>query len=260
MAVPVRAELIQQVDGLARRQRTGWLRGVEARRKDLRAAARALPTAESLLAKARQDLDALAERLPRALKANAQIHHTAFSRIAGRLNPAPLRTQVSRCREKLAASTMRGRRAIEVLQDRRRERFAGAALRLSVALRRNVEAHGIRIARERERTETLGQRAARAMQAIVAHKAGELDRLSQLLDALSYRGVLARGFALVRDTARRPIRSATAASPGLALEIEFADGRVGVRAEGAATPLTPPRIGRPRKRGEPDPNQGNLFG
>jgi exodeoxyribonuclease VII large subunit len=99
-----------------------------------------------------------------------------------------------------------------------------------------------------------------AARAIVLQRAAELDRLSQLLDAFSYRGVLARGFALVRDTARRPVRSATAVSSGLALEIEFADGRVGARAEGAATPLTPPRLGRPRKRGEPDPSQGNLFG
>jgi exodeoxyribonuclease VII large subunit len=260
MAVPVRAELMAQVDGLARRHMAGWLRGIETRRKDLRAAARALPTADTLLAKARQDLDSLAERLPRALRANAQIHHTAFSRIAGRLNPAPLRAQTSRCSEKLTGLRARAGRAMEVLQGRRRERFAGAALRLSVALRGNVDAHRVRIARDRERADALCQRAVRATQAIMVHKAAELDRLSQLLDALSYRGVLARGFALVRDTARRPVRTATAVSPGLALEIEFADGRVGARAEGAATPLTPPRIARPRKRGEPDPSQGNLFG
>ena len=45
MAVPVRAELIAQIDGLARRHAAGWLRGIEARLKELRAAARALPTA-----------------------------------------------------------------------------------------------------------------------------------------------------------------------------------------------------------------------
>jgi exodeoxyribonuclease VII large subunit len=259
MAVPVRSELIAQVDGLGRRHRTGWLRGLDVRRKDLRAAARALPTAETLLAKARQDLDSLSERLPRALRANAQIHHTAFSRLAGRLNPAPLRAQTSRCGEKLAGFAARATRAMEVLRGRRRERFAGAALRLSVALRGNVEAHRTRLVRDRERAAALGLRATRAAQAILAHKAADLDRASQLLDAFSYRGVLARGFALVRDTARRPVRTATAVRPGLALEIEFAGGRVGARAEGATTPLTPPRIGRPRKRGEPDPNQGNLF-
>jgi exodeoxyribonuclease VII large subunit len=80
-----------------------------------------------------------------------------------------------------------------------------------------------------------------------------------LLDALSYRGVLARGFALVRDRERRPLRSATEVSPGLALDIEFADGRVPARAEGAPTTFAPPRIPKTRKRGGFDPGQGNLF-
>src|SRR6266850_1005435 len=37
MAVPVRVDLIAQIDGLARRQAACWLRGLEARRKELRA-------------------------------------------------------------------------------------------------------------------------------------------------------------------------------------------------------------------------------
>src|SRR5262245_43989437 len=88
MAVPVRADLIAQIDGLARRAAASWLRGMEARRKELRSAARALPTAEALLATARQRLDAATERLPRALGANAHLHHAAFLRVAARLSPA----------------------------------------------------------------------------------------------------------------------------------------------------------------------------
>src|SRR2546428_5371762 len=45
MAVPVRAELIMQVVSLARRALACWQRGQEARRTELRAAARALPSA-----------------------------------------------------------------------------------------------------------------------------------------------------------------------------------------------------------------------
>src|SRR6186713_378135 len=67
MAVPVRLELLAQVDGLARRKLACWARGLDARRTELRAAARALPAADELLAVPRQKLDALAERLPRAL-------------------------------------------------------------------------------------------------------------------------------------------------------------------------------------------------
>jgi exodeoxyribonuclease VII large subunit len=45
MAVPVRSELLVQVDSLARRSLACWQRCQEARRTELRAAMRALPTA-----------------------------------------------------------------------------------------------------------------------------------------------------------------------------------------------------------------------
>ena len=60
----------------ARRALACWQRAQDARRTELRSAARALPSAEELLAMPRQRLDACADRLPRALRANAQIHHT----------------------------------------------------------------------------------------------------------------------------------------------------------------------------------------
>src|SRR6266571_9285863 len=63
MAVPVRSELLVQVDSLARRALACWQRGEEARRTELRAASRALPSAEELFALPRQRLDHAAARL-----------------------------------------------------------------------------------------------------------------------------------------------------------------------------------------------------
>src|SRR5215831_1784246 len=103
MAVPVRAELIAEVGDLGRRTIASWLRHMEARRKELRAAARALPSAEALLQGPRQRLDAASDRLPRALTANAHIHHSDFLRAAARLSPALLRAQTTRCRDKLVS-------------------------------------------------------------------------------------------------------------------------------------------------------------
>jgi exodeoxyribonuclease VII large subunit len=259
MAVPVRAELMSQVDMLARRTVASWLRGMEARRKELRGAVRAWPSPEALLATARQRLDAASERLPRALSANAHLHHAAYLKVAARLSPTPLRQHTGRCREKVTTLSERAERALLVLRQRRSERFAALSARLALALRANAEAQRTRIAVSRERTQALGERAARAINTLIAHKAATLDRAGGLLDAFSYRGVLARGFALVRDSARRPLRSATDVSPGLALEIEFADGRVAARAEGAPTTFAPPRIAPRRRRGGGDPGQGNLF-
>jgi exodeoxyribonuclease VII large subunit len=239
MAVPVRADLLVDIDSLARRALASWRRNQDARRTELRAAARALPDADEVLALPRQRLDHAAAALTRALRANAHIHRVDFSRIGGRLNPQLLRATV----------------------ERRRERYAGIAQRLQASVAANIQTHRTRIARERERVVTFAQRAERAVGVILDRRFSRLDRAGQLLAAFSYRGVLARGFALVRDGAGQPLRAAAAVSAGMRLDIEFSDGRVGaVAGDARVTPEAPPAPPRRRRRssvgGE---GQGSLF-
>jgi exodeoxyribonuclease VII large subunit len=260
IAVPVRSELIGRIDGLARRNLSCWARGQDNRRTELRAAARALPSADTLLALPRQRLDAAADRLPRALVANAQVHHTAFSRIAGRLTPQMLMGRVMRDRERVAAFGARAVQCMRVQRERRRERFAAASVRLAASLRANAQAQQVRIARARERVETLLSRAERAVATLLDRRYARLERAGQLLAALSYHGVLARGFALVRSEAGRPLRAAAAINPGMRLDIEFADGRVRATAEARALsgPVASEPVVRRKRRGS-DPGQGSLF-
>ena len=98
-------------------------------------------------------------------------------------------------------------------------------------------------------------------QARIAHS-------GQLLAALSYKSVLTRGFALVRDERGHAVRAAAAVGPGARLDLEFSDGRVGATADAdrpAAArasqpkavasepkPATPKRIAKPV-------DQGSLF-
>jgi exodeoxyribonuclease VII large subunit len=261
MAVPVRADLLGAVDSLTRRELAGWWRGQEARRNELRAAMRALPGAQELLALPSQRLDHAAGRLPRALIANARLHHNQFSRATGRFGPQILRTRIRRCAELTAALAERSRRADTVARLRRRERLAVATLRLAAGLKANAHAHGARIAGASERTAALAQRARRAMATLLRRQAAMVERDGQLLAALSHRGVLARGFALVRDQDGRPLRAAAAVSPGMPLDIEFSDGRVRARTEGAgAGPQTADVSAKPRNRRRDDKGQGSLFG
>jgi exodeoxyribonuclease VII large subunit len=97
-----------------------------------------------------------------------------------------------------------------------------------------------------------------------------------LLAALSYHGVLARGFALVRDGAGKPLRAAAQVSAGLALDIEFHDGHVGAVANGedgaprvarttasaetAKLEAAKPETAKPKPRRGGGEGQGNLFG
>jgi exodeoxyribonuclease VII large subunit len=95
---------------------------------------------------------------------------------------------------------------------------------------------------------------------LLDRKDARLERAGQLLTALSYRGVLARGFALVRGSEGQPLRNAAAITPGQHLDIEFTDGRVGALAEGSRPiEYAPPPPPRRRRRVVSDPGQGSLF-
>jgi exodeoxyribonuclease VII large subunit len=263
MAVPVRVDLLTQIDSLVRRKLACWARGLDARRTELRSAARALPAADELLAVPRQKLDALAERLPRALKANAEIHHKQYLRCATRLSPQLLRGRLRGERERLGNVMSRVRHCTDVHRERRRQRFAAIGGRLDAAVRSNIMAQRTRIVRERERTAGLFERGARAMTRLIEKRFASLDRADKLLGALSYHGVLARGFALVRDDSGHPVRSAAAVRQEQALDIEFTDGHVKAVATAAhgGSPPRPRQPIRPKsRRGGSDPSQGNLFG
>ena len=209
MAVPVRADLIAELMSKARRALACWQRAQDHRRTELRAAARALPNAEELLAIPRQRLDACAERLPRALRANAQIHHTQFSRIAGRLAPQLLRTNVERRRVRLDACTHRLGTALKTYRETQLKRIARAP---------------------RPRHDAGRARAARGL-ALIATRAARLERSV----SIAARVLLSeRAGARLRAGARHgghPLRSAAAVQPGMKLDIEFTDGCVGATAQ-----------------------------
>jgi exodeoxyribonuclease VII large subunit len=69
----------------------------------------------------------------------------------------------------------------------------------------------------------------------------------------------------VRDGAGRPLRTAAAVTAGMALEIEFADGRVGARAQGSLDSDAPSadkpsgEAAKLRGRRGTGPGQGDLF-
>jgi exodeoxyribonuclease VII large subunit len=210
IAVPVRAELLSTLAALAARQIGAWQRGMDVRRTELRAAARALPARDELLADPRQRLDTLAKRLPRALHANAQLHRTHLTRAAARLTPRLLK---------------------------------------------------LWLARSSEIVITLAKRSELAQKNYLQRRCDRVRSAEQLLKAFSYQGVLARGFALVRDGDGHPLRSAAAVTGRMHLDIEFSDGRVGVTADGESAASPPAPKAKPRQRGGSGPGgQGSLFG
>ncbi len=92
----------------------------------------------------------------------------------------------------------------------------------------------------------------------------QVKQLGSMLESLSFRRVLERGYALVRDAADKPVTAAGTLSSGDAVSIEFADGRAGARIDGDApepgdTGGTKPRPKPKRKPRGNDDKQGNLL-
>jgi len=118
--------------------------------------------------------------------------------------------------------------------------------------------------RRGECAETLARLEARMTRGFgerLQNRRARLDAVGQLLDAVSYRGVLARGFALVRDETDKPLRRRVEVSEGQRLNIEFADGNVAATAgERVGAPRTPPSLPpRRRTRDRSFEGQGSLF-
>jgi exodeoxyribonuclease VII large subunit len=238
MAVPVKSDLIAEVGTLARRVTVHWQRAQESRRNELRAAARALPAASELLAIPRQRLDAASGSLPRGLRANTHAHFRRFASIGARLTFRVLRGQVAQARQHLTVSGERLHNSTRSLIRSRRERFTGLEARLKASRLANAQAQRNAIARERERTHRLADRAHRALSTLLQRLEARVSHSGQLLTALSYRSVLARGFALVRDDAGHPLHAAAQVGPGARMSIEFADGHVGATADADRPPAT----------------------
>ncbi|HEV7718369.1 MAG TPA: exodeoxyribonuclease VII large subunit [Arsenicitalea sp.] len=223
-AVPVRAELIGYVDDLGGRERAATRRVISSNRDRLRAAASGLPRPIDLVATARQRVDHAATNLFAALRHAGQRKTIDLGRISPRLTPRLLHQRFNDLSKRLDDASRRAPAALGHTAARARLRLDPVSPRLEPAFRRML---------------TEGQR-----------KLGELDKF---LVSLSYKSVLARGFALIKDASGELVRSKQFVESGDALGIEFADGEIGV----VAVDTVSPALHKPKK---PKPPRGNDDG
>ena len=152
-----------------------------------------------------------------------------------------------------------------------RQRFDLASERLGHALRRNLQVHRrafteaatllrrktieLKIDHGKERSSALEDRLKRVFKANLERRRAQVDALARVLDGVSYRAALERGFALVRGADSHVRRRAGTVQSGEKLTITFADGTVEAQAGGTADPSPSPKPGRTTKPG----GQGTLF-
>jgi exodeoxyribonuclease VII large subunit len=148
-----------------------------------------------------------------------------------------------------------------------RQRFDSAAERLPKALLGNLQKHRRAFAEAAallrpkpirthigvcgERTEVLARRLVRSQTTRLSEARRHIDALARVLEGLSYRSALERGFALVRGADGTIKRRVVQIASGEALSLTFVDGSTGAIAAGPAA--------KPKPRGKGPGGQGDLF-
>jgi exodeoxyribonuclease VII large subunit len=232
--VPVRSELLATSLDHGRRLAVAAARLLAERRAEVSGLARGLPEPRRLLEEKTQRLDERAERLRGALRNFAGTRRTELARIGAAL-PHP-RRHLTMSRERLGAQGDR----LRGLGRRIGERPGQALARLDAA-----------------------RRLGRSRQQILIDRQGGLEALVRVLESVSYRRVLARGYAVVRGP-EGLIAGAAAVTPGVALDIEFTDGHVAAEATGSSGGTSgrttkPPVPSKARKKTAKDDPQGSLL-
>lgn len=223
MAVPVRADLQAMVLDNARRMISGMQRTVDERRVRLEGLARGLPDLDSLLGNWNQRLDTAGERLNNAARGvlrdrEQRVQHWAAQIKAPRQVLADKDRQLKREATALSGAGARFMRS-------KQDRFETIAGRLD----KNLIARPMRDAQQR------------------------LTAMGDMLESLSFRRVLERGYAVVRDSAGRPVTVAATLNAGDAVSVEFTDGAVGAEITGEATVESAPGKAEPKAKAASKP-------
>ena len=195
-AVPVRSELLADLQGLGSRLTAGTGRVVSRGRERLGGLSRGLPKPDRLTGFAAQRLDSLSGRLPSALRAVIQVQQLQFGQLAGRV------------------------RAPNIVQGAE-GKLSGLAARLRPGMIHST------IGRGRDQMDSRAGRLRSQVDRVLGRESARLRSHSRLLESLGYHQVLGRGFAVVRDGEEVLVSRSRAEIRGR-LDIEFHDGRLEV--------------------------------
>jgi exodeoxyribonuclease VII large subunit len=201
------------------------------------AAEMAVPVRRDLI----QSVGESGTRLSRALsRLYGERRRTLASIARGLPRPGSL-FALSRQRLDLASGNLEG------ALGRNTQRHVTRLTKVSALLRPRIVSANVR--RGEKALEGLEHRLGRAYRARIGLGARHLHAAARVLDSVSYRSVLARGFALVRGAKDELRRRAADVAPGEKLTLTFADGETKATADGKPA----------ARRGPSKPGQGELF-
>ncbi|MBP2559693.1 exodeoxyribonuclease VII large subunit [Neorhizobium galegae] len=262
IAVPVKADMQAQVANLAARLRGAASRQMDLRRQSVRALVRALPSIDQLLALPRRRFDEAAAGLGRGLERTTVVKRRGFERASSGLRLDLLTNRLAQHRQVLADRLMRGDRCLERQLLKENNRVAKAGASLSALPARLLG----QLQRERQHLASMTRHADTAISHALTRGRAAITAQDRVLQSLSYKNVLKRGFAVVRGADDQPLTRAAGIGEGLAISVEFADGRIAAVTGEGGDPAVPSAVPpQPKKRpAKPDPageapKQGTLF-
>lgn len=252
IAVPVKFELEATLAALASRLRTSMSRCLDRDRSAVRAAARALPSPDQLLALPRRRFDEAENRLGRALEVGVERKRARLSAL--RLSPATLARRVNEARTLVGRDLARLQAAFLSTVRERRTRFVRTAARLTmepIARRQKQQADAL---------VGISRRGDQAMSVRLDRLRARLTQADRLLATLklSEQAILERGYALVLDDTGMLVKRAAEVKSGQVLELRFADGSTHATATSAASPDPSPKP-KPAAKPKQTSGQGSLF-
>lgn len=271
IAVPVKAELEARIANLSARLRACVSRNMERKRTACRAASRALPSPDQLLALPRRRFDEATSRLGRALIVSTERRRARLGSI--RLTPATLARRIAEAKRTTDRDLMRACSALGAIVKARRAELDRAGDQLPKCARASLRGHRqhfIRvqarlspepIARRRQAgSDRLAADMRRLDRAVAVRFEGlrlKLSQFDRLMATLSHQSILERGFALVSDADGTLIKRVAEVVAGAELTLRFADGVTGAVAVGEGA-RAKPHAKAPSKAKQPG-GQGSLF-
>ena len=219
--MPVRSELLADLNGNEARLSRGMARSIDMVRQRITALARHLPQPEGLLADPRQRLDRAGETLSKGLRHHVERKRGDLVGAAAGLRPTLVKSRLGRESQLLEHRTNSLARGLGRAVERKNERLSAMLARLRV---RQVR---VQVRQERKNLDRIGSRMATAVKSRLARLAGRLQALERSRTSLGYKATLARGYAIIRS-GKSVLTKAEEARREQSLQIEFQDGQIEV--------------------------------
>lgn len=215
MAVPVRAELLAATMDGARRLLASMTRLIEHRRERTQSYGARLGDPRRLLEHKTQSLDHSAHKLDGAFDKGVKLRETKLLKLGAAL------------------------RHPQNLMDKHRQNLVHVGQQLNGAFDQAIRLRGTNVVRlgsslrhprsliEREsnRLHDRAERLRNASLRVLPDRIRALENTGRMLETLSFKKVLARGFAVVRDAQGLPVTGADQVGPGQILDLEFKESR-----------------------------------